>query len=369
MRLFLLCALLASIALPSLAAAAEPMATRSLSTTLDNYFTRGHTEPGVGKSLALLAKDGARLGDVLSVELLESQRAAVVEVELVHQNRRLRYPVKLTRAATCEPWQLAWVPAESYTRALLNLARSGALPTTRDAPAWAQEQRLVAFPIIVTRQQYTTPFGDIVIDAKGPAALATPEELARHAQRWVRDILESAPAPAGIDLIVDARVSWRTVTSTLMAAAAVGFYRVHLITNDVSDGAVCSVVANSPIFEAERLPANMKMLVVAMYPITVAAGAPRQLGFRIALDEQIFKAELAACDEEMSFCATTPEEFATRFDSLVNDSRELATAAATHVIFATLPNASLQTALDYMLATARAMRLDQEKVFMGFIQK
>ncbi len=317
------------------------------------------------KRLTTLTKNAAKSSKILSIEILDSQLSAVLEIELAHQKSKIRYPLKFTRATLTSDWQLAWAPHQEYTQALLNMTSSDALPTSDSAQHWTQQARIVAFPIIATRQQIITPFGTLPpTDLTDQSAqLTAPDDLIRHATRWIHEILEDAPAPAAIDLILDARLSWKATTRLIMATSAVGFFRVYLITTN-TDKSIAAIPVNAPIFDTQKLPDHVKMLVVSIYPLSTQQ-ADKKHGFRIAYNNQILKLP-SECHPDVTLCTTDPAHFSLKLQELTQTFDQ--TQHATHIMFAASKHASLQTALDYLQATAKTLQIPTEKTFLGFIQ-
>lgn len=354
---------------------AEPPGTRTITATLQAVFAAGRAGPQAGAaaeaSLAMLVEEGAALGAVLVLETLprgDTSRAEAVlaEVELRDGARSLRYPVKLARREGT--WRVTWAPGPDYTRALLDVVRGDRLPSAGDT-AWSDAVRLPAMPLVVTPGRWVTPFG--VIDAVDDGAgqdVVPPADLARHAQRWVSTVLEDAPAPAGFDVLADAQLSWRELTQTLMAAGAVGLFRVHLVGQDAATGQLRAVVANAPLFEAGRVPGHMVMPVVGQYPL-----GDGRYGFRIVVGDRFLRPEPGSretgCPAEMSFCAAGADDFAARLVAGLRSLDGFEPGSVTHVMFATVADTPLQTALEYIDHTTAALSLPAHRLFIGFIQK
>lgn len=343
---------------PAQTPASTPASSKSLTDAL-------HHALSTDKRLAPLSKTPTKPGPILSIEILDSQLSAVLEIEIIHNQKNLRYPLKFSRATPSAGWQLAWAPTEEYTQALLNITSSTALPATQSENPWAQETRIVAFPIIATRQQLITPFGALAPTdlADQNAPLTPPDELVRHATRWITDILEDAPAPAAIDLILDARLSWKATTRLVMATSAVGLFRINLITTNTHN-TINTIPVNAPVFDSQKLPAHIQMLVVGIYPLS-SQQADKQLGFRIAFNNQILQLP-QPCLPEMSFCTTDPASFSLHLQQITRTFDQ--TQQTTHIMFAAPKNASLQTAIDYLQATTQTLQIPTPKTFIGFIQ-
>jgi hypothetical protein len=291
---------------------------------------------------------------VLHVEMVG--KGAVVEVGFEAHDRELRLPMKVVRSA--EGWEVAWAPEPVYVEALINMSRSQTLPVSTSAQGWVEHQRLPSLPVILTRQQVVTPFGAtelLVSETLTPA-----EALVGHVQRWVRDVLEDAPGPASVDLIADARVSWHVLHQTLMAPAALGLFRVHLITRGQSGQDLRVFAANLPVF-ASGLPRGFEMLTVGLYPMRDRWGVRIATGEGLRLPEE-------PCAPGMSVCFDENAAIASRVVSFLTEVGAEA-STFTHLLFATPGTTSLEAAMPFLDALQGLVGDGRSYLFLGYIQR
>ncbi len=319
--------------------------------------------------LAILAENAAQPGNILSIEILGSKLTALVEIEIIHGDKKFRYPLKFGRNTTSSHWQIYWTPDEAYTKALLSITHATEflqpnapiLTSSNATTPWTDQTRIPAFPVIATQSSIITPFG-IIHSAKDlsdlAAPLTPPDDLVRHTTRWITQILEDAPAPAAIDLILDARLPWKAATRLIMATSANGLFRTNVITNN--QGAITTIPLNAPVFDPQQLPDHIKMLTVGIYPLPA-----KKIGFRIAYNNEILQIP-HECPTEMSFCTENITELPQKLQELTQAFAQ--TQQATHIMFAAPKNASFQTAIDYLQATIHTLQIPPEKTFIGFIQ-
>jgi hypothetical protein len=286
-------------------------------------------DAGARADLAVLDERGASFERVLVLEALPRRDHYAAEIALKYGDVTLRYPVALQQhrverakeegeegSRRCPPrWSVRWTPKPVYARGLLNMIDSGALPgiagSTR-VPGWTEGARLPALPVIVTRVQLLTPFGDISLvpaserrgeddrgGGGGPATLAPPEELGKHIESWFVEVLGREPGAAAVDLICDRRVRWETLTRVIFGVASAGMYRLSILTRSGTE--LGALEATAPVRTAAGDPRGE--LVVALY--SLGGG---DLGARIARAGEVVEAT-EPCAPEMSFCPDGPDDF------------------------------------------------------------
>ncbi|MFU8806108.1 MAG: hypothetical protein ACNA8W_20015 [Bradymonadaceae bacterium] len=293
---------------------------------------------------------------VLQAEFVRDGQEAVVEVGFEAHGKGVRLPLKFRRAPG--GWEPAWAPETVYVEAMLNMARSESLPISSETTAWSEVKRLPSLPLIVTRQQVITPFGSMQLDES--SELLPPEELVRHVQRWMREILREAPGPAGVDIIADARIDWHDFTRVLMAPASMGFFRVHLITRSLEGSLIGAVTANIPVF-ATGIPRGLHILTVGLY----RAGS--QWGVSVATEDGPIIDE-TACAAGVSFCVRDVSEIEEPFRQVLT-KMEAALEDFTHLMFATGPTTDLETVMPYLEKLLSEVDFEDGKLFLGYIQK
>jgi hypothetical protein len=356
LRVVLSCCLLAVLTAAPDGARAQEAPT--VEVALQQYFGAESSDEAV-EALRGAGFDYERL---LVAESLPSRTTVMVEVELASDSGRLRYPLKLARrdAAEGSSWQVDWAPEPVYARALAALSVDGLAGF--EAPGfWADVERLPAFPVVVLADRFVTPFGAVAAepaeDAEQPAELAAPEDLFKHAQRWTGMILEDAPGPAGIDLIVGADVSWRRATQAMMAPAAVGLFRLYLVGR--AGGDLVALASNAPVM-GDDATSQSAPLVVGMYP------AGDQSAFRIRIGERLLDAE-DSCAERMSLCAQSAEAFELAAVGHVTDALAEEPTKIAYVLFAATADFSVAQVAAHYRALSVSLGVESQKMFLGFI--
>lgn len=313
-----------------------PGSARAQSTTLEGTLAAAWAADDAG--LKVLRTSGATLGPVLVIERVPSG-AYVAEVALELGATRVRYPLKLQRDAG--RWQLTWQPTAAYAGALLAMVKSGALPAAVTDVRWADVPRLPALPVIATRARVVTPFGEVAATVDGEPGLRASPLLLRAAQRWIVEVLEDDPAPAGIDLLLDHATSWRDANAVLLSLASAGLYQVHIVTADMGVLRVSSPVAR---------PANV---VVALYHLNDV------FGVRLSADGEEFPGD--GCAPQMSACPRAAGGLAAVLERLE--------APARSVMFAAAGDVNVGDALGFLVATQAYFGLPPHRLLVGYVQR
>ncbi|TXD35811.1 hypothetical protein FRC98_14135 [Lujinxingia vulgaris] len=303
------------------------------------------------EGLDVLSERGATLGRVLVAERVVTGRY-LLEVEVRHEERRLRLPMIVARPTPEQALEVVWAPAPEYVNALLTLASGDGLPPEVAPQTWVEERRLPALPIIATRARIITPYGE--------AAWQTPE-LSRHIMRWLNDALTEAGGPAGIDLLLDRRMEWAKVGELMMNAAAVGLFRVHLITRD--EAQLGAISTNLPIFPEGGLPDAMVLGVLGVYPHNEDG-----IGVGVRLDEQTIEATgIEGCREGLTFCARDGEEFDEALGTVIADAGVDA-ARITHWLLAGSSEFNVGQGVRALVWTYQTLNISPQSTFIGYIE-
>ncbi|RVU43476.1 hypothetical protein EA187_11650 [Lujinxingia sediminis] len=303
------------------------------------------------EGLHVLSERGAELGRVLVAERVVTGRY-LLEVEVRHEERRLRLPMIVARTSPEQALEVIWAPVPAYVNALLTLAGGDGLPPEVAPQAWVEERRLPALPIIATRARIITPYGE--------AAWQSPE-LSRHIKRWLNDALTEAGGPAGIDLLLDRRMAWSQVGELMMNAAAAGLFRVHLITRDRAN--LGAISTNLPIFPEGGLPEAMVLGVLGVYP-----HQDDGIGVGVRLDEQTIEATgIEGCREGLVFCARDGEEFEEALGDVIADAGVEA-ARITHWLLAGSSEFNVGQGVRALVWTYQALNISPQSTFIGYIE-
>ncbi len=259
-------------------------------------------------------------------------------------------------------WRPAWVPVTEYGAALGNLLQSGSLPASESERAWSQLQRLPAFPVIVTKKRAVTPFGVLEKDDEATATdrfqrgrpkptgpLPTSQALARHAERWIKEVLADDPGPAGLDLIVDSSISWQRFNAALFSVAGVGLYMGEIVAAGKSDWV--SIPFAAPIAAATgKVP---PALVLAYYP-------GEQFGFRVVFEKAPVPTT-KGCPEPMAICGESAESFEPGLRKIVGKK------PVQRVMFASGGKTTTADAIGWVERTNKLLGLAPHRLFLGFI--
>lgn len=341
----------------------------NLTTTLELSFENTQHLPRDFDSLRILKENNARFKHFIIVESLSESNSVVAEIALSYQGSTLRYPVKLARSERPNGqrhWQIQWVPSPSYTRALLNIVRSDHLPHAQNTQNWHEATRLPSLPVLVTRQQLFTPFGEILVSTSA-SSLEPPAALFRHVERWVNEILEDAPGPASIDVIADSRIMWSQFIGVLMGAANSGLFRINVVTKNTEKFEDLGVLsANLPVFGSSGIPEHIQMLTVAIYPLE---NAPESIGARLAFSSNILTRGDDCSHPDMTFCTNSLEEFAQKFNDLVRSTSSKRDESFSHLMLVAPESMNLNEFTRYWVVLANLLVMTPEKIFIGYVQQ
>lgn len=299
---------------------------------------------------------------LLVAERLPSGRTLAVEVELRYQDRRLRLPLKLEQ--TEAGWRVVWAPTRAYAIALREVATHQAPETGHGAQAWADLQRLPAMPIVVLGEAAHTPFGsenDGAMDTEigRSEAVRADRLVSEHAQLWVGQFLEEDPAPAGVDYIGHGGSDWYDVTSTIMAPASLGLFRVYLVGQ--ADGQLVALPTIAPVKSAR--PQGVAPLVIGLYPLD-----DDRVGVRVGVGGQVQVPD-APCAPEMSLCVADPAALGSSLPAVVKAAAASTEAPVGYVMVAGTAELRAEQMLQHLPAVASALELPVSKIFIGYIRR
>ena len=330
--------------------------------------------PGGDPALVALSQRGARPLRLLVAERL-AQGELVVEVALSWQDQVIRYPLRLAqrRADGCVQWEVSWSPDEAFGQALLNMTRSGTLPTLgEDAPVWGNIKRLPTMPLILTRRAILTPFGSIDptpapstgVGQRAVSGVEPPSALVSHTERWLDEVLGGDPGAASVDVIADASVSWRDLTRLVFGVASQGIFKIYLVGAREEGLGVLETAA--PIFGALPGVERPVPLVVGYYPRARASDG--LTGFRISQGKALLRDE-GVCDEEMSFCVADTAALNTRLGQLGETMRQKEPGNPAFAMFATEGGVLIGEAVGWLSGIGEGLGIAQRRVFIGYISR
>ncbi|RAL22313.1 hypothetical protein DL240_10705 [Lujinxingia litoralis] len=293
---------------------------------------------------------GASVGRVLVVERTAPGRY-LAEAEVLFGDHALRLPLIMERALADGELRVVWAPQPAYVEALLTFATGDALPSEVAPVAWVEERRLPALPLIATRARIVSPYGEV--------AWQSPE-LGGHLQRWLREALNEAGGPAGVDLLVERRLGWERVAELMMAVASAGLFRVHIITS--SENALGAIDTNLPIFPGSGLPPKMVMGLLGIYR------NDQGFGIRLRLDEQnVAGSADGACPPEQTFCARDRVEFEQALGQVLA-SAGVEGARITHWMIGGTAEFSAGEAVRALVWTYETLGISPRATFIGYIE-
>ncbi|MFW5967011.1 MAG: hypothetical protein ACOCV2_05805 [Persicimonas sp.] len=340
---------------PSMAAADAP---RTVGAALRGYFSARSEDPAAQK----LREAGFAYERMLVAESLPSGLSLMVEVELNRDDTSVRYPLKLKRASQADDagWRIAWAPEEAYARSLASVENGRSLADI-DGESWAELERLPALPIIVRSGGLITPFGEV---AESPSdrvedaeEIAPPDKLGEHIESWVGLVLEDAPGPAAVDLIVDQGVSWRQTTRAMMGPASLGLFRIYLV--GAADGGLSAQSAVAPVRGEQD---EAVTLVVGMY------GSEDSEVYRVRVGGDLID-DGRDCEEgvEATFCADSDEGFRDGLEEVVLPALAEGDTDIAMITFGATGDISTAELAERRLAMADALGVPVDKTFVGFI--
>jgi len=338
----------------TLVAGAPTAGAASLDETLADLFAGG-TGSGGHPSAELLEDVGASYDGYLFAERLPAGDAYLVEASVTWQDRTFPFPVKLRR--TDDRWTVAWLPERTYTKTLVSLLDSGeliALPAD-GADRWADRGHMPALPVLVSEHQVVTPFGAAPFADRDE--LTPSEPLGRHVGRWVNEVLENDPAPAGLAILARPSAPWDRLSRILLTAAGAGFFRVHLVAR--GDGELLVRPALAPVFQAGDQPSRANSLIVAMADETGTH-------FRLSVGDRLLDPP-AGC-EDVSLCLDGDREFGPALADRIETAFSDGPPDVSHVLFAAVGDTPLQAALERAVAVPGALGIPQRKLYLGHTQ-
>lgn len=342
------------LGLLAFAFAANATAASTLEMAARAEFVDQSTGPGI------LAEAGARPTELLIAERLPDGSWGI-EFGFELEGRQGRMPMRVREVDS--RWSVVWSPDPSYGSSLANILRSGALPQSESKREWADLRRMPAFPAIVTAKRVITPFGVIEKessetepggfrrpDPRRSGPLPTSQALARHAERWIDEMLGGDPAPAGFDLIVDASINWERFNAALFSIAGIGLYLGEIVA--VNDDGFAAIPFAAPIGAATgKKPPEM---VMALYQIDAGWGV------RLVIDKELVETG-GGCPEPMAICPETPAALRADLTALTGKRK------FERVMFASPGSTSTADAIAWIESAEEVLRLDAHHLFVGFI--
>ncbi len=292
-----------------------------------------------------LKRAGGVYGGVLAMERLPSADY-LVEIAVVFEAGVIRYPLKMKRA---DGWKVVWEPGTDYAKAVGALVSSGKLPEVGSTAKWSEVQRIPSLPVVVTRARFVTPFGPVPVGDRAPdapeGALQWSPMLVEHGRKWVNEVLDSDPAPAGIDLVVAADVTWQTFNKLVMNLSASGLYQISAVVLDEGLGLV---QVSAPVTKlTEKTPA------VALYPDGARGWGVRTGGGSGTAEP---------CSPEFDICVEEPAELPTQLERRIDSAWERATFAAVGAV-------AVGDALGFAAATIDYFGLGPHRLIVGFVDR
>lgn len=254
---------------------------------------------------------------IVSMEKIPSRNRYVTEALTTHDRHYLRIPLVLERKD--DAWSVAWAPVSEFCVALKNLVTAGVLAKA-DGQIYSSAIRLPAFPVVATQKRIVTPFGAV----ESVDGFALNEGLAKHTQRWVREVYGNDPAPAAFDVICDGQLGWDQFNAIVLSVSSIGLYLINVVTVGTEPDATLSMV---------QVAAPVSTLISADKPAkgTIAVySVQSKIGVRVVAGNEIQKGD-APCVETMTFCAADPGDVAQKTRSYFDDlkSNDFVLLAAT----------------------------------------
>lgn len=334
---------------------ANTAAAGSLDDALSSLFEGGELTERHG-SAALLTRVGATYDGYAFVERLPHPEAYLVEIRLRWQDETLRFPVKMRR--TGEGWRVDWVPDRAYTKALVSLLDSGELVALSDVAGdgWAETGTMPALPVVLTARRAVTPFGAVPFADRDELQPSKP--FGRHVGRWVSEVLDDDPAPAGLAILAHESTPWSRLSRILLTAAGAGFFRLHLVAQ--TDAGLIAQPALAPVFQAGDQPSRKTSLIVAMADDSGTR-------FRISVGDRLIAAP-DGCDGEVSLCLKDGEALTRRLGERIDAAFPDGPPNVSHVLFAADGPTPLQAALERAIDVPGALGIPPRKLYLGHTQ-
>lgn len=323
-------------------ASAQPS---SLDSTLSNALSADAPDARPD-SLGLLARVGATYDGYAIAERTPRTGAFVVEIRAKWHDKTLRIPAKTSRDSGS--WKITWAPDRSYAETLVQLVDADQLLQLPDDdnPSWADEKRVPALPILLTDDTAHTPFGSLPLTTSGK--LKASKRLGKHIGRWIDEILENDPAPAGIDVIASSNTPWRHLSTLLLTASGAGLFRIRMI--GTSHDHLAAWPALAPVFQVGDAPDRATAFVVGMY-------SDPANNFRVSVGERHLP------DIQTDDPSTLPD----KLRQLVKTSFDGDPPNVTHVMFAATGSTEIREAITYASAVAEALGIPSAKLYLGHI--
>ena len=351
---FGLCAaLIACAAQPALASDPHPTAQAALQAALES--------PTLAGLKTLKSKQGVWAGARGLERLPAGGWLAQVKVRV--GTRTLRVPMKLKRAPIkgCERkgWEVTWAPSAAYVGALVNLTTNDLVPSLAhpSSTVWSTALRMPTLPVVLTRTSVVTPWRTVALGQTPGAKMSLIKEVVVDAKRWTREILEDDQAPASLDVVADARVTWLGMQRVLLSAATVGFYKFYLVGH--TKGILQSVEVNAAVFKPnpKRPP-----LFVAYTP-----SKPDETFRLMYMGQPMLPPESCA-----AACFATPDQFGA---SLAHVAKVLnqhdgqrALKTLTKAVFATTADTTLGTLMPWVARMPESLGIQPSSLTVGLIQ-
>ena len=328
----------------------------SLDKTLEAAFEEGiEGHPGV----RLLQRVGVDYGGYAVLERAPKTGGWAVEGRLIWRDHPIRFPLKVDRSDK-GAWSIEWSPRPTYAEALIALLEAGDLPAlpAESTEGWASQRRLPALPIILTEGRAITPFGPLPLPSEG--GVKPPKRLIQHVNRWVDDVLGGADGPAAIDVLAAASTPWRNLSRTSFTAAAIGFFRIHLIVRQAAAPRLRAFSPLLPVGASGDSPGGPSSLVVGMYD-------DRQPpGFRVSIGNRLL-APTASCPEQTTLCPEKPGDFDDQLVAAIESASSDGPPSIARVLFAATGPTTIGRALPYARRLPDALGIPPGKLFIGHI--
>ena len=309
-------------------------------------------------SAALLERVGVTYQGYAFAERLPTTGSYLVDTRLRWREQVLRFPVKLRPDG--DGWSVDWMPDRAYTEALVSLLDSGDVVALSDAAGgkWADQTAMPELPVILSEQGATTPFGPVPLADRDELQPSKP--FGRHVGRWVSEVLENDPAPAGLAILARGSTPWDRLSQVLLTAAGAGFFRIHLVARATDGGDLVAQPALAPVFESGGGPAQSKSLIVAMSDDTGRR-------FRISVGDRLLETP-DGCDGDVSLCLAEGDAFAAQLGARLTSAFPDGPPSIAHVLFAADGATPLQAALERAIDVPGALGIPPAKLYLGHTQ-